>query len=294
MGHPGLDINRIAEHGDDQQCQRPGTSRQDIKAITADDEAACAEHPGDTDTGGVELEDQQCGADQEQQVGHRRTGERVHPTVEERQLREAHRRDRHAHGFIAARVDLGGKAGQIEGEEGEGWRVPVGETEGDDGLLVDGVLAQGLGDLDERRHQQRLGDDEFARLAELGTDGDADFVGCRDQLCDRSSGIGTGRPDPGVDRHLGRADLLGEFDQTLVGDDRPSAVDLKNQAAAAAGFGVVDRRLDEVGHDAVDEPGDLHHVENEWLVGRILRLVLGPSGAHGGQCPDEERHEGDR
>ena len=92
LGHPGLDISRIAEHGDDQQCQRPGASRQDIEAITADDEAACAEHPGDTDTGGVELEDQQRRPDQEQQVGHRRAGERVHPTVEERQLREAHRR----------------------------------------------------------------------------------------------------------------------------------------------------------------------------------------------------------
>ena len=294
MGHPGLDINRIAEHGDDQQCQRPGASRQDIKAITADDEAACAEHPGDTDTGGVELEDQQRRPDQEQQVGHRRAGERVHPTVEERQLREAHRRDGHTHSFIAAGVDLGGKARQIKGKEGEGRRVPVGETEGDDGLLIDGVLTQGLGDLDERRHQQRLGDDEFARVAELGTDGDTDFVGCRDQLCDRSSGIGTGWPDPGIDRHLSLADLLGEFDYALIGDDRPGAVDLKNQAATSAGFGVVDRRLDEVGHDAIDEPGDLHHVENERFVGQILRLVLGPSGAHGGQCPDEERHEGDR
>ena len=222
----------------------------------------------------------------------------MHPAVEQRELEEPHRRDRDPHRFLAGGVDLGLETGQVEGEQPQrrhrfGGRS-VREAEGDDGVLVDGVGLERVGDLEERRGQQLLGDHQLADVAELGTDGDTDLVGGGEELGDLAAGVGAGRADPGVHGDLGVGDGLGEGDQFVVVEHAAGRVDLQDQAADAVAFGSFDRFLDEVGDDAVDEARHLHHVEE----GRVERrgVVLGTrsAGHGGGQDREDESDEGHR
>ena len=83
-----LHVDRERHHGQHQQCHRPPARRQRCQSVCRHDGAEGADDAADTDAGGEELEDQQCQTDQQQQVGHRRAGDRVEQLVDQAELGE--------------------------------------------------------------------------------------------------------------------------------------------------------------------------------------------------------------
>ncbi len=72
---------------------------------------------------------------------------------------------------------------------------------------------------------------------------------------------GAARPDPDADRNRGRGDSDEQVLDDVVVDDGSVAVDLEDQRLRAVVDGPVDRAVDGVDEDRIDEAADLQHVD---------------------------------
>ena len=91
---PDLHVDGEREHGEHDAGERPWAGRKHGRTRTRQHGAHRADRTGDADAGGEELEHEQREPGEQQQVGHRRAGDRVEQLVDERQLGEAHGGDR--------------------------------------------------------------------------------------------------------------------------------------------------------------------------------------------------------
>ena len=262
-GHAGLDVDGVAEHGQQQQADADGVGGQRGQPVAAEHEGAGADQAGHADAGGEQLEHDEGQADHEQEVGHRRARHRVHQLAAEGQLREPGLADRLAVALVALAHDPALHPVEAEHELADGGGGVVGEPELDGGvgahLVADRCLAaqravaeQGPGDLDAAlgRHADRAGGGQHLRGV--------------------AGGLAARRADPDVDRHGRPFDALDEGVETGIGDDRAAAVELQDEGEGVLALGLGDLGLDEVDEHPVEQAA---HLDDRHVAG--IRRLLG-------------------
>ena len=262
-----MNIDCVTEHRDHQKSQCPRLDRKRGQTETAEDERTGTKDTGNADTGRVQLKDEKTDSDEEEQVRHRRTGERVHPTVEHRQLGETDRRHRHTDRFVTARVDLSLKARQLERKERKGRRVTIGQTHRDHALFIDGVVLNGVGRSKKLRGQQLCGDNQLTGVAEVGANSHSQLIDRTQELSDLALGARAARTNPGIDRDVGIGDPLSQLDESLIAYHRTGAVDLEDDSTRTRVLGSFDRTFEIVSNDAVEESRHLNDIEDQRVKG---------------------------
>ena len=109
----------------------------------------------------------------------------------------------------------------------------------------------GVGEL-----ERRTGEPDPGAGRHAGDVGDGEELGRRAvQAC------GARRPDPDADRQRRVGDPLQQLGHHVVADDGAPRVDLQHQRLRALLVGPLDRVVDLVDDDVVEQPADLQHVD---------------------------------
>ena len=159
--------------------------------------------------------------------------------------------------------------------------------DGRDPLVVDALLEDverpGVGQPDRPVAQPFLGDAEVdlgvrggerhADVADAGAGSHAGDVGDGEDLCRGAVETGAGRPDPDPDRHGCVGDHLEQVLDLVVGDDGALAVDLEDERLRTGRRGVLDRGLDRVEQDRVEQAADLQDVDAGHVDGAVDRVA---------------------
>ena len=107
IGTAGLDVDRVPEHRDQDERQRPPVHGEVREADERTDQRHRARAAGEADRDREELEDDEGEAHDQQQVGNRRTRERVHRLPDEVEFAEPDLVERFESTTAAGADDLG-------------------------------------------------------------------------------------------------------------------------------------------------------------------------------------------
>ena len=111
-------------------------------------------------------------------------------------------------------------------------------------------------------------------------------VGDGQQLRRRAVEACTRWPDPDGDRQRGVGHPLEQRLDLLAPDDRTAAVDLQDECLCSVGFRALDRLVDRVDHDRIEQAADLQHVDGSELRRSVVVL---PGGCRIAQQRDHAR-----
>ena len=276
-----------------------GSSREHVEPVRAEHQEERAHTACDADARDVELEHQQHEPDRQHQVGDRWARDGVQQARQQVELREPHLRDRLAAGAVRALDDLRGvqsRAVHVETVE------PHDELAEHGGVEVDDARGDRFGRSERRAaplvdrrlvtHGERGGVERIAEVADATARRDARDTRNEQELPAALVRAGTARPDPDRDRHLGRRDVVEQGSHLVVVDDGLLAVELDDERLDLLALRAVDRVLDEVGLDGVEQAGDFDHVDRRdlWGILRACRMrdeegARGHEGAEGGAHP---------
>ena len=264
--------------------ERPRPGRQHGHARAGEHGAHRADRPGDADAGGEELEHDQREAGQQQQVGHGRAGDGVEQLVDERELGEADRGDRVEPGRAVVEHDeVGGRRGPRRSPRSRRAPAPCSLTVGMPSSSIRCLKMSSDRASDSptdplRRRSSATpkststpgGVERHADVADAGAGRHAGDVGDGQDLRGRAVEPGTGRPDPDADRHRCVGDQLEQVLDLVVGDHRARLLTWRMSACEPCSSRHVDRGLDLVEQDRVEQAADLQHVDPGHVDARVV------------------------